>query len=136
MAEGYLGSASGRGGRGIHSRGVLDGEGAKKAATGLLMGLYERPLPVVRAGSGQTAGLVTFYGHKAFFYGILYLPSNWRRFADISMDLLRGDGTSFLRAVEPGSGGYGSAESGTAALCTDAVQAAKLFHFILEGVCA
>jgi hypothetical protein len=97
----------------------------------LLMGLYERPLLVLRARSGQTAGLVTFYDHKAFFYGILYPPSNRRRFADISMDLLRGNGTSFLRAVEPGS-----AERGTAALCTDAVQATKLFPFILEGVCA
>jgi pimeloyl-ACP methyl ester carboxylesterase len=123
MVEGYFEICERVGRERCPLAGGLEGEGAKEAVMDLLMRLYERPLPVISSGSGQTAGLVTFYDYKEFFYGILYWPRNWRRFADISMDLLRGNGTSFLRAVEPGPGGYGSAESGTAVLCTDAVQA-------------
>ena len=105
--------------------GLREGDrGAKKAVMDLMMRLYERPLPVVSGcGSSGADGLVTFYDYKEIFYGTLYAPRNWRRFADITMDLVRGDGSSFLSARQPGPGGYGAAEAGTAVLCTDAVPA-------------
>jgi pimeloyl-ACP methyl ester carboxylesterase len=95
-------------------------EGAKKIVMDLLSSLYDRPLPV---SSDKIAGLVTFYSYKSFFYGTLYGPSSWRRFADITVDLLNGNGTSFMSATDTGPSGLAGAESGVAVLCTDAVQA-------------
>jgi len=94
--------------------------GVKKTVMDLFDSLYERPLPV----SGKNlAGLVTFYDYKSFFYGTLYRPSNWRKFAEITADLLNGNGTSFLTTTNPRPEAFINAEAGTAVLCTDAVPA-------------
>lgn len=95
-------------------------KGAKATVMDLLISLYDQPLPV---SSDKIAGLVTFYHYKSFFYGTLYRPHTWRRFADITMDLLNGNGTSFLSATDFGPAELAGAESGTAVLCTDAAQA-------------
>lgn len=94
--------------------------GAKKVVMDLLMRLYERPLPVVGGTGSGEAGLVTFYDYKEILYDTLCVPRAWRYFADITMDLLHGNGTSFLRTLKIASGG---SEAGTAVLCTDAVPA-------------
>jgi pimeloyl-ACP methyl ester carboxylesterase len=95
-------------------------KGARETVMDLLASLYQRPLPVSGPGA---IGLVTFYDYKSFLYGRLYSPRNWLKFANITMDLLRGNGSSFLTATDPGPSGFGSEESGTAVLCTDAVPA-------------
>jgi pimeloyl-ACP methyl ester carboxylesterase len=93
----------------------------KRTVLDLLDALYERPLPV--SGNDLT-GLVTFSGYKGFFYGTLYRGGeNWKKFADITLDLLNGNGSSFLSANNPGPSGYGSSEWGTAVLCTDSYPA-------------
>lgn len=95
-------------------------EGAKGKVMGLLASLYDRPLPV----SGEAlAGLVTYYDYKSFFYSTLYRPTNWPNFAKITTDLLKGNGTSFLHATSHDLSAFGTAESGTAVLCTDSVPA-------------
>lgn len=118
MVEGYFNICENVGA----SRCPLAGleKGAKKTVMDLLTSLYDRPLPV---SSDKIAGLVTFYDYKETFYGTLYGPRNWRRFAEITTDLLNGNGTSFLLATDPGPSGFGVAEAGTAVLCTDAVPA-------------
>lgn len=96
------------------------GKSVRSTVMDLLDSLYERPLPV---SAPDVKGLVTFYNYKSFFYETLYRPDKWLTFAEITQDLLKGNGTSFLRAVAPGPPGYGLAEAGTAVLCTDAVPA-------------
>ncbi|RDW91745.1 hypothetical protein BP5796_01139 [Coleophoma crateriformis] len=95
-------------------------QGVKKTVMDLFDNLYDRPLPV---SGNDITGLVTFFDYKSFFYGTLYRPKDWRRFVDITMDLLNGNGSSFLAATAPGPAGFGTAESGTAVLCTDAMPA-------------
>ncbi|KAI9736506.1 MAG: hypothetical protein M1818_006016 [Claussenomyces sp. TS43310] len=100
---------------------------AKTTVMDLLDSLYERPLPV---SAPQVTGLVTFFDYKEFFYGTLYQPRSWLLFSEITRDLLKGNGTSFLLATDPGPAGFGSMEAGTAVLCTDADPAT---HYSLES---
>jgi len=93
---------------------------SKTTVLDLLSSLYARPLPV---SSDEAAGLVTYYDYKSFLYGTLYRPRSWLRFAEISSDLLKGNGTSFMLASTRNLSSFGMAESGTAVLCTDAVPA-------------
>ena len=95
-------------------------KGAKETVMDLLGSLYQRPLPV---SSDKIAGLVTYYNYKSFLYGTLYRPQSWINFAEITTDLLRGDGTSFLSTTASQPSSFRDYDSGTAVLCTDAVPA-------------
>ncbi|MCJ1357966.1 MAG: hypothetical protein MMC33_007963 [Icmadophila ericetorum] len=95
-------------------------KGVKKTIMDLLSSLYDRPLP---ASTDNFAGLVTFYNYKSFFYGALCHPNGWQRFAEMTMNLLQGNGSSFLSSTDMGPSGFGNAESGTAVLCTDSIPA-------------
>ncbi|MCJ1239569.1 hypothetical protein MMC14_007567 [Varicellaria rhodocarpa] len=86
----------------------------------LLTSLFQRPLPM---SSKDIAGIVTFYDYKSFLYETLYRPKSWLRFAEITMNLLQGNGSSFLSATDPGLSSFASFDSGSAVLCTDAVPA-------------
>lgn len=92
----------------------------RKKFMGLLESLYERPLPV---SDGDIKGLVTFYEYKNFFYETLYRPEIWQNFAEITVDLLNGDGTSFLKATKFDISEIVAMDSGTAVFCTDAMPA-------------
>ena len=87
---------------------------SKKTVMDLLDALYERPLPV--SGEGHI-GMVTYYNYKNLFYRTLYRPYSWGQFANITQDILHGDGRPFLAATEFD---FSVLESGIAVLCTDA----------------
>jgi pimeloyl-ACP methyl ester carboxylesterase len=92
----------------------------KETVMGLFETLYERPLPV---SLGNVIGLVTFLDYKTLFYETLYHPRDWQKFADITADLLNGNGTSFLVATDSWGSVISGVDSGTAVLCTDSVPA-------------
>ena len=95
-------------------------KGAKDTVMDLLTSLFQRPLPV---SSENIAGIVTFYDYKSFLYETLYRPKSWPRFAEITANILQGNGSSFLFATDPGLSNFASFDSGSAVLCTDAVPA-------------
>lgn len=92
----------------------------KSATMDLMVSLYKRPIPV---SVGPIFGLVTYYAYKEALYGVLYRPRNWLAFANITVDLINGNGTSFMATATPNLAYFAGAESGTAVLCTDAFPA-------------
>lgn len=93
---------------------------SKEIVLELLSRLHQRPLPV---SSGSVLGLVTFHEYKSFIYETLHQPSEWHRLAEISLDLLAGNGSSFLEATQLRSSGFQAADIGVAVLCADALPA-------------